>query len=366
MLRPVHLDPSITGAALPWDVFTDAGVLVASAGMVVENETHYRRLIARPLYRRISPDEQFEPLGGVNPLERLDTLAREAEGLLVPPYTALLADPVQELARGILATLRVDPEACLGYLRLTLLARPSVHHSLHVLVVAALISEHLDADDNRLTSLACAALTMNISILDVLDRLHHYPRLLDDKIRAILAAHPRQSVEYLRQGGVTDEGWLRAVAEHHEHIDGSGYPTGLALEAISPMARTLRIVDFYCARITGRHYLPPKSPRAALKDIFGRERPHLDAQISAQLVRVMGLHPPGTLLRLANGEVACITRRGRGGLPHFATSFLDSRGRLLELPRERPLAHPAFAPRGFLTPDRDWPALNWKRLWGYT
>ncbi len=365
MLRAVHLHPSLIGEPLPWDVFTEAGVLVAGAGMVVVDEAHFHKLIARPLFRETTPGEQHAVPVGINLLERLETLAREADGLLTPPYGILLTDQLHELLKALLKTLRTDPEACLGYLRRVMPARPSVHHSLHVLVVSVLLSDHLDFEESQQVSLAGAALTMNLAVLEVQDRLHHFPRIMDARDRAAIDGHPLRAVELLRQGGMDDPDWLQAVAQHHENIDGSGYPNGLGIEAISPMARILRVVDAYCAKISGRHYRPPQSNRAAMKEIFGRDRIHLDPQISAQLLRTMGLYPPGTLVRLANGECACITRRGRGGAAHFATSFLDSRGRLMEVPRERPLDRQAYALRGFLEVERDWPAINWKRLWGY-
>lgn len=366
MLRPVHLHPSLIGEPLPWDVFTEAGVLVASAGMVVASEDQFHKLIARPLFRETHPGEQDAMPVGINLLERLETLAREADTLLTPPYGMLLANQLHELLQVLLKTLRKDPEACLGYLRRVMPVRPSVHHSLHVLVVSVLLSDHLDFDEAQQLSLAGAALTMNLAVLELQDRLHHFPHTPDAQDRAAIDGHPLRAVELLRQGGVDDPDWLEAVAQHHENIDGSGYPAGLGIEAISPMARMLRVVDAYCAKISGRHYRPPQSTRTAMQEIFGRHRIHLDPLISAQLLRVMGLYPPGTLVRLANGESACITRRGHGGVARFATSFLDRRGRLMEPPRERPLDRQAFALRGFLEEEPDWPAINWKRLWGYT
>jgi hypothetical protein len=340
-------------------------VLVAGAGMVVADEVHFHKLVARPLFRETHPGEQDAGPVGINLLERLDTLAMEADALLTPPYSILLVDQVHELLRSLIKTLRADPEACLGYLRRVMRARPSVHHSLHVLVVSVLLSEQLDFDETAQISLAGAALTMNLAILPVQDRLYRFPRLADAGDRSAIADHPRHALDVLQAYGVKDEAWLQAVAQHHENIDGSGYPGRLTIEAICPMARILRVADVYCAKISGRHYRPPQSSRTALKDIFGRERPHLDPQISAQLLRTMGLYPPGTLVRLANGESACITRRGRGGVARFATSFLDSRGRLMETPRERPLDRQAYALRGFLEEEPEWPAINWKRLWGY-
>lgn len=353
------------GEPLPWDVFTETGVLVASAGMVIVSEPHFHRLIARPLFRETRPGEPEAPPVGINLLERLETLAREADGLLTPPHTILLKDQLHELLVVLIKTLRADPDACLGYLRRALLARPSVHHSLHVLVVCVLLSDHLDFDAGQQIRLAGAALTMNLALLEVQDRLYDFPRPLDAADRSAIAAHPERAVALLRQGGVEDEDWLSAVAQHHENIDGTGYPGHLRIEAITPMARVLRVVDAYCARISRRHYRPPQSTRAAMQEIFGRDRVHLDPQISAQLMRTMGLYPPGTLVRLANGESACITRRGRSGVAHFATSFLDSRGRLMDAPRERPLDRQVYALRGFLEVEPNWPAINWKQLWGY-
>lgn len=365
MLRPVHLHPSLIGEPLPWDVFTEAGVLVAGAGMVVLNEAHFQKLVSRPLFRETSPHEQEAMPPGINLLERLESLGREAEALLTPPHTLLLADQLHELLKALLSTLRTDPEACLGYLRRSVFTRPSVHHSLHVLMVAVLLSDQLDFDEPQQVSLAGAALTMNLAVLEMQDRLHRFPRLMEGGDRAAILAHPLRSRELLQQGGVQDPAWLQAVAQHHENIDGNGYPQGLGIQDIAPMARVLRVADVYCAKISARHYRPPQTSREAMKEVFGRDRPHLDPQISAQLLRTMGLYPPGTLVRLANGESACITRRGRGGVARFATSFLDGRGRLMDTPRERPLDRQAYALRGFLEVEPDWPAIDWKRLWGY-
>lgn len=365
MLRSVHLHPSLVGQPLPWDVFTEAGVLVASAGTPIHDAAHFQRLIARPLYRETAPGDIQAPAPGIHVLERLETLAREAETLLAPPYSSLFSDQLREWLAAMLKTLRTDPDACLGYAWRVPLARPAVHHSLRVLVVSILLSDHLDFSEAQQFSLAGAALTMNLAVLDLLDRLHQFPQALREEDRQALAGHPEAAVALLRQGGVEDADWLQAVAQHHEHADGSGHPRGLAIADIGIAARVLRAADVYCTRLEGRHYRPPRTPRTAMQAIFGRERPHLDPQIGAQLPRVMGLMPPGTLVRLANGESACVTRRGRGGKPAFASSFLDARGRLMDPPRERPLDRPLYAPRGFLEVEPRWPEIPWKQLWGY-
>jgi hypothetical protein len=365
VLHPVHLHPSLIGSPLPWDVFTEAGVLVASAGLPIQDEAHFRRLIARPLYRDIAYAEAMSRGPGINLLERLETLGREIDALLTPPYGPLFSNQMGEWLRALLKNLRTDPDACLGYLRRVSLARPSVHHSLHVLMVSVLLAEQNDLPAASQFSLAGAAMTMNLAVLDIQDRMAGAPSPPDAEERARMADHPIQSAHLLIQGGVDDEDWLQAVRQHHENIDGSGYPAGLGIEALTPLARILRVADVYCAKLEGRYYRPPQSPGTALKEIFGRTRGYLDPLICAQLVHTLGLNPPGTLVRLANGERACITRRGRAGKPPAVASFLDSRDRLLLPPRPRDQGRQAYALRGYQSEETDWPPINWKLLWGY-
>jgi len=70
-------------------------------------------------------------------------------------------------------------------------------------------------------------------------------------------------------------------------------------------------------------------------------------------------------VRLANRENACITRLGRSGQSHFAVSFMDPRGRVLESPRERNLESRAYAIQNLIDLDPVWPKINWNLLWGY-
>jgi len=98
-----------------------------------------------------------------------------------------------------------------------------------------------------------------------------------------------------------------------------------------------------------------------MQELFGIDRHRLDEQLASLLMRRLGLYPPGTLVRLENGESACIARRGQGGSVRRAISFLDAEGRLLEPPRGRDLATHTI--RGLLSPDPAWPAVEWERIW---
>ncbi|MDD5387784.1 MAG: HD domain-containing protein [Gallionellaceae bacterium] len=356
MLRPVHLDSALIGQPLPWDVYSESGVLIAGAGLVLADEAQFNRLATRALFREGEGGEAADA-----PLGRLVDLAKQAETCLKHPE----AGAIQVVARDLLALRRADVDACLGYSCLAPLARPSVSHALRVLFVAGLLAEHLDFSDAEQESLAAAALTMNAASLDLHDRLHAYAGVVPEADRTTLRGHPQASVAWLERAGVSDLFWLDAVRQHHENMDASGYPGGLPGSAISLAARVLRVADFYCAKISGRHYRPPKSASFAFQELFGRERAHLDSQIAAQLLRRMGIYPPGTLVRLANRETACIARRAPNGAARWAVSVLDARERMLEPPQTRDITSRNHAIIGTADRQPGWPTINWMAVWGY-
>lgn len=359
MLRSAQLDPTLIGQPLPWDLYTEAGVLVAGQGLVIADEAHFNKLLERPLFTQSEPGASLGDLP-----ERLAALARSVEQQLM---TSAGIDPAA-LARTIAelrALFQADADVCLGYPRLAPLARPSVAHSLQVMFTALFLAEQMELTEQQRTSLAGAALTMNMSELALHDRLASQSAPLNNEEKQHLTAHPVRSAELLAGAGLEDLDWLETVIQHHENMDGSGYPARRTGGDILLTARILRVADTYCARLSKRHYTPPRSGHISLANFLGRELGRLDSQIATLLLRRIGLFPPGTLIRLASREFACVTRRWRGSVVRYAVSFLDARGRPIDPPRERDLSSRLQQMRGVLELDPGWPPINWKSLWGY-
>lgn len=358
MLRPIQLDPALIGQPLPCDLFSETGVLLAGAGMPLVDEAHFQKLAARQLYRQAAPGA-----ASIEPLRRLSDIARHTNTLFAGPEEGLSEEELRLLARAFLALFRIDPNACLGYPRLTPIAPPALSHSLHVLFISILLADQMEFSEAQTESLAAAALTMNMADPTLQDR--YYSGLSNAADLPRLQAHPTAAAAMLARAGVTDTDWLDNVRQHHENLDGSGYPANLNGSGICLAARILHVAEVYCSKINARYYRPPKSSRLAFKELFGTERHHIDTQIASLLLRRIGMFPPGTLVRLANRESACITRLGRNGQIRFAVSFLDARGRPLESPRERDLSSRIYAVRNLINVEPLWPKINWSQLWGY-
>jgi len=166
VLRPAQIDLSLIGLPLPWDLFTESGVLVAGAGLVIADEAHYFKLIGRPLYRQCKAGADAGHW-----IEQLEGLGRQADVLLSGPREALEANALAQLCRDLTAVFQADADACLGYPRLVPLARPSVAHSLRVMFYSLLLADQLEFSERERMSLAGAALTMNIADLDFNDQI---------------------------------------------------------------------------------------------------------------------------------------------------------------------------------------------------
>ena len=102
--------------------------------------------------------------------------------------------------------------------------------------------------------------------------------------------------------------------------------------------------------------------------IFGKDLQRLDQPLITQLTRTLGRFPPGSLVRISNGELAVVTRRIPGAEPAPAEVFSirDVYDQPLPTPRRRRVGHGAYEIRNYSNEEcRRFTSYDWPRLWGY-
>lgn len=203
-------------------------------------------------------------------------------------------------------------------------------HSLHSAIAAFLVAQRLGWDAASQQTAFKAALTMNLSMLELHGQLAQQTAPLSAAQRQALHAHPLVSVQMLERAGITDRDWLRAVAEHHEAADGSGYPGGLC--EVSELAALVRRADIYTAKLSARKGRDAMAADVAGRIMFMQEPGH---PMSAALAKEFGIYPPGCYVKLASGETAVVVKRGASVTTPRVAALTTPNGATLTEPQPR-------------------------------
>lgn len=328
-MRRIKAGELQVGTPLLVDVFDSNHRLLLRRGNRISSESQLERLVRQGIFYggsgKADPGNEApagKPLGSFRsaspPRELsvfliLDDCARKLDHLLGRlshdseggPFT----DQIELLAARIQHVCRSESDAALAYVLLGQTPHYTVRHQINVAILSALMLSRLAPASVASETAVSAALTMNIGMMGLLEELYWVDRPLDDTQRAALRRHPIASVLALLDLGVQDRGWLQIVEQHHEALDGSGYPRGIAGHQICKEARVVAIADRYNGMVMNRAYRSGIAPDWALKDLARRDAQATDPELLGLLIRVIGVYPPGTVVALVNKEVGVVTNR---------------------------------------------------------
>ena len=127
-------------------------------------------------------------------------------------------------------------------------------HTRRVAPRAVQVGEELGLSASRLRTLAIGALVHDIGKLSVPDAILKKPGPLDDEEYAVIKEHPERGYRLLNELGGFSDAVRHLVRDHHERLDGRGYPRGLAESQIDLDTRILTVCDVYDALISKRVY----------------------------------------------------------------------------------------------------------------
>lgn len=341
------------GAPLPFDAYDSRGVLLLRRGSIIISQSQLDRLIENGLY---SDDPQAQGrerrdktvIHVPGPGERVSVVETLAAARDAVDAIFAIEDPTEfgarltDLARAIRHATLLDPDAATGQIVTSAGTPYPARQAINTTVVAALLLNRLEATDADIESALCATLTMNLGMHALQATLYAQKETPDAAQREAIASHPARSVAMLRARGVVDDAWLAAVAQHHELLDGSGYPQGLSGDAVGRTARIMGIVDQYCALVSERAFREGINPGAALRHLLVTQGKGLDPALSALLLRELTPYPPGAAVRLINGETAIVCRRTRHPEQPVVRALIAPGGVAYPQPRKRVTSQSAY------------------------
>lgn len=342
-LVPVSFDSIRIGQPLPFPLVDEDGVLLARKSFVVESRAHLEDIVGRGrgLFIDVSDSEALHRAY----VDQLQTLVRSEKSLgeiadtklsaealrkrvvdderidwldLQVQTNYLLRDSNPETFQSRLV--RIDdilseqtqrnPDGTLFALIHLSATETQLYSATHAMLVSAMCSlasrevlgwsESIDAIVRRV------ALTMNVCMTDLQDKLALQVEPPTPEQRAAIDNHPKGSCDLLRTLGVGDPLWLEAVRYHHHKLPGP-------LRDKTPAQRMARLVqraDMFAARLAPRASRAPISPAAAMQACYFDENRQVD-EAGAALIKAVGIYQPGSFVRLATDEIGVVVRRGQ-------------------------------------------------------
>lgn len=328
-LVKIGKDDLVIGDALPWTVYDATGRLLMDAGLVVSTQSRLNSLIASG-YRAddfCSPEE--EPVGvavsdlpspvvyakDTNPFNELEEMCFELEqafGGIAGEGSfkeGRLEKRLYQAAAQVQGLIKLNSDALLGSIHLSNKFNYSIKHPLHVAIISIIIAESLGLPHMAQLSIIGAALTANVSMNSYQDKLQKHKGPLTDEQKEKVKKHPEESCMLLKAAGISNQTWLNIVLQHHEKVDGSGYPNGLSGDQICLEAKIVGLADIYSAMISSRPYRPALTPQRSLKQLFLQRGSFFDESLTNVFLSELGVYPPGATVELVNGEVGVVVKR---------------------------------------------------------
>jgi len=329
------------GEPLPWNVRDEEGRLLLSRGHVVETEEQLDALLNRGAFVDIEEaravahqeeqaDRERLSLSALQRPENLfslwDQSAGQMEKLMARlPELPPSLDQITDLADRLIDLVDQDVDMALYHM----VRQESAHlyyygynHAIHTAVLCLLMGRRLQWPLPKTLSLVHAALTMNMPILQLQGAMAEQDEPMRESQRAQIHAHPELAVQWLAQAGVTDPDWLTAIAQHHEHADGKGYPHGLT--ELTELAMALRVADVFMSKISRRKLRTALPIQEAARQLFHEDH---GGPLSSAVIKEFGLYPPGELVKLQSGEIAVVMRRTDSVKCPLVASITDDHGR---------------------------------------
>lgn len=181
-----------------------------------------------------------------------------------------------------------------------------LEHSINSAILMAIFARHLGLDSKLTEQLSIAGMLMDVGMATLPTNMLTKPKSLTRQEWDLVKSHVDISIELVAQSGGASDVVMDVVTNHHERINGEGYPEGKTAEQISTYARMAAIVDTYDALTSERPHQPSSTASTTFKIML--QDNGLDQSLVQQLIKCLGVHPVGSLVKLKSDKLAIVTR----------------------------------------------------------
>ncbi len=204
-----------------------------------------------------------------------------------------------------------NPDALMWVARLREDDVYTYNHGVKVALYLVALGRHLGFPKRELSHLGMIGMLADVGKTRLPRAVLDKPGMLSPAEFNIIKEHVRLGIEALSHDTSLSKEVLEGISQHHERLDGSGYPKGLSGDEIGIYGRMAGLADCFAALITPRPYANPSPPQNALMNLYEWAGTSFHEPLVEQFVQAVGIFPVGSMVELSNGEVAIVLAHNR-------------------------------------------------------
>lgn len=286
--RDVYIDPDRQATSKGANSKFGEQPLVRGSAVYKEVTTFEAELpIAREIYSRFEESVQFT-------LE----LVRKTGDL----DGKLLTNVVGNLTRSV----ERNPDAMMLLHRMQQKSSEEFHRAVDNSIHMITFGRFLQFPSERLELLGLAGLLLDIGKVNLPEAIVQKRDKLTAEEYEASKQHVAYSLKLIGEAQGLPRGLAEIVVQHHERLDGSGYPHGLAGNQITIDGAIAGLINTYCALISKRTYAEQISPSNALGMIYKLRGTLFHDALAEQLIQCIGIYPVGSTIELNTGDIGIV------------------------------------------------------------
>jgi putative nucleotidyltransferase with HDIG domain len=220
---------------------------------------------------------------------------------------AINMEAVNQVVSDMIDSVLRNADALTSLSRLKRFDEYTFFHSVNTALLALSLGRALGLEGAQLHELGVGTLLHDIGKtkipLDVLNK----PGRFDAHEFELMKQHVMRGAEVLSDMTGLADPYLKPALEHHERVDGSGYPHRRRKSDLSQYGLIAAVVDIYDAITSDRCYHTAKPAHEALQFLYLiSQKGHLDHAIVQRFIQVVGVYPVGSVVELNTGELAVV------------------------------------------------------------
>jgi len=181
-------------------------------------------------------------------------------------------------------------------------------HSTNVTIYTLAMAMKMGYNDKQLNEIGMGSMLHDIGKVVIPKEILNKPGKLTDEEFALVKEHPTFGFELLRKEHSISLLSAHCAFQHHEKLDGTGYPRGLKGNEIHEYGKVMAIADVFDALTSNRSYRSAMLPHTAMEIIFAGANTHFDANLIRVFQQSVATYPEGVTVKLNTGEEGVVIK----------------------------------------------------------